>query len=233
MSQEFTYSGSEELSAMEHMVNYNNHIISLLQKSHPCFEQVLDFGAGIGTMAELMQPCCKELVCVEIDKSQQQRLNDKGFNVVDDLAKIPDNSQSLIYSINVLEHIEDDYAAIKQLNVKLAPGATLFIYVPAFNLLYTAMDKKVGHYRRYNKKRLKAVFHAANLEIKDMLYVDSLGFFASLLFKYIGSKQGEISPTQLQFYDKWVFPVSKFLDIFLRYFLGKNLLVIAKKRVLK
>ncbi|MDO8954805.1 MAG: class I SAM-dependent methyltransferase [Gammaproteobacteria bacterium] len=228
---DFTYSGAEELLAMENMVNYNNHILGLLKKSKPDFECVVDFGAGIGTFAKLIRPFSKEFTCVEIDKNQQAKLQKMQFQVLDGLDKLPDNSQSLIYSINVLEHIEDDTAAATLIRDKLKPNGKLFLYVPAFNSIYSAMDTKVGHFRRYDKNSMQKLMQSAGLIIDEMYYADSLGYFASLAFKYCGNKAGEPSVKQLKFYDRVIFPLSRVLDIGFSYFLGKNVVVVASKGV--
>ena len=58
------------------------------------------------------------------------------------------------------------------------------------------------------------------------------GFFASLLVKFLGyDREGGIgSIKSIKFYDKWVFPISKFLDwMGCKYLIGKNLILEAKK----
>jgi len=151
------------------------------------------------------------------------------FQVIDDLNKVPDSSQSLIYSINVLEHIKDDATAVKLMSDKLKPNGKVFFYVPAFNSIYTAMDKKVGHYRRYDKNCMKTLLHNTGLVIEDMHYVDSLGYVAALVFKYCGSKQGDLNIKQLKLYDRLIFPLSCILDKVCKRFIGKNLVVVAVK----
>ena len=78
------------------------------------------------------------------------------------------------------------------------------------------------------KKKLKK----AKFQIIYSSYLDSLGFFASLVMKIIGydEKKGIGSPKSLKFYDKYVIPISFFLDrIGLKFFFGKNLVLLAKK----
>ena len=62
----------------------------------------------------------------------------------------------LIYTSNVLEHIDDDLAALKQLRATLSPGGRIAIYVPAMQVLYSDMDRSLGHYRRYGRQELLA-----------------------------------------------------------------------------
>jgi hypothetical protein len=223
------FSGKEELIAIQYLDNYFNHIVQMIQKTPTSFEQVTDFGAGIGTLAKRVKPFVNNLNCIEIDPEQVQTLKQQQFTVYESLDALADQSQSFIYSSNVLEHIEDDQAIMHQLVKKLQVNGYLFIYVPAFNCLYSARDKKVGHYRRYDKKRLKRLAQNAGLEIQKLHYVDSLGFLVALLFKLIGDKQGKVNTRTLAIYDRIIFPVSRVFDVILKPWFGKNLLLVAKK----
>jgi hypothetical protein len=60
-------------------------------------------------------------------------------------------------------------------------------------------------------------------------YVDSLGFLATLAYRMLGSDTGDIDRNALRTYDRYVFPVSRAADGVLRYVLGKNALVIARR----
>ena len=66
---------------------------------------------------------------------------------------------------------------------------------------------------------------------KDLAYTDFAGFFVTLLYKLIGSRQGDIFPKSLKFYDKFIFPLSLFLDkITQGKILGKNVWIMVKKK---
>ena len=94
------------------------------------------------------------------------------------------------------------------------------------------MDEKVGHFRRYSMQDIKKKLKKAKFQIVYSSYLDSLGFFASLVMKIIGydEKKGIGSPKSLKFYDKYIIPISFFLDrIGLKFFFGKNLVLLAKK----
>lgn len=110
-------------------------------------------------------------------------LKKKDLSVVRTLNDIPDNSVDYIYSFNVLEHIADDLAILQQLYKKLRYGGRLLIYVPAFQLLYSSMDRKIVHFRRYTQRELKDKLIKAGFNVYRAGYVDSLGFLATLLFK--------------------------------------------------
>jgi hypothetical protein len=117
-----------------------------------------------------------------------------------------------VYSVNVLEHISDDEGTLTELHAKLCPGGRLLLYVPAFQVLYSSMDEKVGHHRRYRMGALAAVAVRAGFEVERMDYADCLGFFVTVLYRLIGSRRGDISPTSVRIYDRFVFPLSRLLD---------------------
>jgi 2-polyprenyl-3-methyl-5-hydroxy-6-metoxy-1,4-benzoquinol methylase len=58
--------------------------------------------------------------------------------------------------INVLEHIDDDDGALRELPATLKPGGRLILRVPALALPYSDFDRKIGHYRRYRMAGLRA-----------------------------------------------------------------------------
>src|SRR5207302_1798418 len=72
-----------------------------------------------------------------------------------------DGAFDLIVCMNVLEHIEDDYRALRHMLSLLRPGGTLFLLVPSHDLLYSDFDRASGHYRRYSKARMAALFARA------------------------------------------------------------------------
>mgnify|MGYP001250380715 CR=1 FL=1 len=72
----------------------------------------------------------------------------------------------------------------------------------------------------------------AGLKIDVIYFADCIGFIASVAMKFFRYKNivGLDSLPILKFYDKWIFPLSKFLDgIGIKYLFGKNLILVASK----
>jgi SAM-dependent methyltransferase len=88
---------------------------------------------------------------------------------------VPDRSYDSIVMMNVLEHIEDDAAALATLRKALNPGGRLVVYVPAFMLLYSDFDRDIGHFRRYRKPELCRLMEHSGYEVVDSRYVNSVG----------------------------------------------------------
>jgi hypothetical protein len=95
--------------------------------------------------------------------------------------------------------------------------------------LWTSLDEKVKHYRRYRRADLERVAQSAGLSVRESRYVDSLGFFAALGFKILGNKPGHINKHGVGLYDRFLVPLSRTLDSFLGRLFGKNIYVVASK----
>lgn len=223
------YSGVDNLEAMAEAVKYNEFLLDLVWRHIGAKEHVLDFGAGIGTFAESLRARGMSVACLETDPVLAEMLANRGFVVFRDLSRVGHSSLDAVFSLNVLEHIEDDLAALTELNKRMRPGATLLIYVPAFQVLYSSMDRKVGHFRRYRRGQLTRLAVQAGFRVEKSRYADCLGFGAALLYKLIGNDTGEIDRTALRVYDRFIFPLSRSLDTVLGFFFGKNLFVVAVK----
>lgn len=228
------YTGKDNLEVLEDAVNYNSFLVSLVTKNCSLkTDKVLDFGSGTGFLSEITAEKLGITVhCVEnAENLQSCYKNRKHLLLHNSLAEIKDGSMDLIYSFNVLEHIADDRATIKELARKLSSDGKIILYVPALMCLYSAMDTKVGHYRRYNKKMLEELLKSAGLTIIKSEYCDFAGFFVTLLYKFVGSKNGDLNKTALHIFDRYIFPLSRFADkLTCGKLLGKNLQVTAIKK---
>lgn len=224
------YSGTDNLDVMACANNYNNFLIRLVTKNIGISDTVLDFGAGTGTFVSVIKPFCKKMIAIELDESLRARLSSKKINCYSSLSEVKTASVNFVYTLNVLEHIEDDQSSLNEIFKIIQPGGKLLIYVPAFMCLYSSMDEKVGHYRRYRRSNLIAKVKNAGFEVEFSKYADSLGFFFSLLYKAHKHTDGTVNIKLIKIYDKYFFPLSLLMDIFLNNFLGKNLIVLALKR---
>lgn len=235
MSNAHKYPG-EELALFEKAVNWKRYfagrILSYIKG------QVFENGAGIGgTTLLLNNENVTQWTLGEPDNSMQQLLQQK---INDQL--LPANCilhkgtidslnagqlfDCIIY-IDVLEHIENDKAEIEKAAAHLEPGGYLVVLSPAFNGLFSPFDKAIGHYRRYTKKTLSIVA-PASLQKEKLYYLDSAGYFASLMNKLF-LKQSYPTHRQVQLWDKWMVPVSKIIDRLFGYSFGKSILAVWKK----
>lgn len=224
------YSGKENLEVMRDAVRYNHFLETLVRAAAPedlAAARVVDFGAGIGSFCHVLAGDCGRFIAVEADREQAADLARRGF-AVSTMSDLEDGSVDYIYSLNVLEHIEDDSGTLHVIARKLRPGGHLLIYVPAFQMLWTGMDDLVGHCRRYRRRALANLMRSAGLDLRRCEYADSAGFFATLLLKLLGGgRSGRIGRTPLILFDRLAFPVGRLLDrAGCRLVCGKNLFAI-------
>ncbi len=237
------YSGKSELLVSENsLASYNQFIVKEFIKFSKLsrFEtesrgrgfRTLDFGAGYGTLALIWRELTGQQVeCLEIDEEQLLEIKSRGFTAWNSIAAIK-TKFDFIYSSNVLEHIENDESCLMELAELLERGGRIGIYVPAFKLLFSDLDRSVGHFRRYGKKELIRKVENTGLTVTNCQYVDSLGFFATLVIKALGWKStGNIGGAKsLKIYDMIIFPISRLVDtLTFGKIVGKNLMLIAEK----
>lgn len=224
------YSGVDNLEVLADAVNYNRFLVDAVMRASHGANSAVDFGAGEGTLSTAMREHGLIVTCVEPDPRLRERLRAQGFEVYAGLGEVIDESLEFIYSLNVLEHIEDDEASLAELFSKLKPGGRFFLYVPALQVLFSSMDQKIGHYRRYSKSGLMQIGRDAGFVIERVAYADSWGFLATFLYKLVGSRKGDISTASVKIYDRLLFPGSRLFDKigFSRLF-GKNLMALMRR----
>lgn len=239
-SESQTYTGTQELLDTEvALIRYSRGIVRKFCFKMDLRERIiekngtlLEFGAGTGFLAEIFQDQFQITPdCVELDPTLMKNIRDKGLTCFQFLRETPRN-YSAIYTSNVLEHIENDSEVLKELYDSLEPGGIIGIYVPAHPILYSAMDHKIGHVRRYKRSELKKKVLSAGFTVQSINFDEFIGFFASTIVKIIGYKNGANlgSKSSLRLYDRYVYPFSNILDLLgCRFILGKNLLLIATK----
>lgn len=80
-----------------------------------------------------------------------------------------------VFSLNVFEHIEDHETALRNAAHVLQPGGRLILVVPAHMAFYGAIDRAIGHYRRYDKHMMADLFRQTGLELITQKYINALG----------------------------------------------------------
>ena len=221
------YAGKAELQQTEALRNYNRFICRLFRREYQG-GVILDFGAGIGTLADQMSDL-GDIVCIEVDPEQCVALRTKGYEVLSNIDLLKDETVSFAYSSNVLEHLDDDLGALRAIHQKMRPGGRLALFVPAFESIWTANDDRVGHKRRYTQESLAEVVGRSGFRVENAYYVDSIGFLLAFLFRFMGSKDGSLKTAHLIIFDRVIFPLSCAMDVMCRRFFGKNVYLVAQK----
>jgi len=132
--------------------------------------------------------------------------------------------------LNVLEHIADDADELRLAAAVLRPGGTLLVFGPALEWLYSELDHKAGHYRRYTVAQARRLAVDAGLEVVSARYLDLLGVLPYLVV-YRLLRHTEITGSTMWGYDRLVVPLSRALQRAMddQPPLGKNIVLVARK----
>ncbi|HEY8277976.1 MAG TPA: methyltransferase domain-containing protein [Bdellovibrionota bacterium] len=165
-----------ELDILENAHRYQKWIVDAV-KPH-LGKRVLELGSGIGNMSRYL-PVCDRLVLSEADAGLARILEarvpaQQGLSVahVDPSRSMASTfaheNLDTVVSFNVLEHVLDDGAMIRDLLAMLtaskAPGPKRLVsFVPAHQWAFGEVDKAFGHYRRYSEASYRALLQQAGI----------------------------------------------------------------------
>ncbi len=232
MSGRAIYEGVDNLEVMEVARRYRAFLVRAVTDAVGPPERagrLLDFGSGTGTIARPLRELGYDVACVELDPQLRDSLAADGFETASSVGDFAPESFHSVYSMNVLEHIDDDAGAFTSLRAVTRVGGRLVLYVPALQFLFSAMDAKIGHLRRYRRRPLQELAERAGFTVDRCRYVDVLGVPAALLYKAF-NREGDLNPRSVATYDRVAFPVSRVLDHLTGRAVGKNLLLLGTRR---
>ncbi len=165
-------------------------VMSTLKKFVAGKPMVYDLGGGNGIVAKAIlnagYPCTLvEALPQAIEIAKQRGIEN---TVQKSLQDFNDTGISAIVLLDVLEHIEKEEDILQNIHKQLTKDGTLIITVPAFNHLYSSVDKEIGHFRRYTTQHLESVLKKSGFEITYSSYFFSLLYFPLYLFRVIPEK---------------------------------------------
>lgn len=130
--------------------------------------------------------------------------------------------------LNVLEHIEDDASAIREMASIIPRGGKIVLIVPAFPSLYGPIDRNLGHFRRYRRATLAALAGPAGLTVEKLRYINLPGFFGWWLNARIFQRE-EQSPSQIRVFDRYFVPFISRFEKILRSPFGQSIFAVFQK----
>jgi len=145
--------------------------------------RILDVGCGTGANLEMLGQFGEaEGVDVSVDALTFCRA--RGLTNVRQGAaeKLPyeDESFDLVTALDVVEHLDDDRAGLKEMHRVLRPGGRALLFVPAFMFLWGVQDDISHHRRRYTLSGLRQVVREAGFEVERATYAN-ISFFGPIL----------------------------------------------------
>jgi len=108
-----------------------------------------------------------------------------------------------IFSTNMLEHIKDDVAVLRDMGDAVGPGRRVVNLVPAYRYLYGDSDRVIGHFRRYEPAELRAKMELAGLIVERIIPFNQAGVFSWLLINKVLRRQNA-SDDQYALFDRFV-----------------------------
>jgi len=201
---------------------------------------VMDIGSGLGDIVQYYTRSNIDSVTLSDYSDQMVAYLKKKFSHLDRYFPLimdisadnfyPDSahtSKDTVTCINVLEHIEDDAKALRNMHCLLNKNGRLVLVVPACDQLYGTLDALVGHYRRYDKKELRRVLNEAGFVVTEQRYMNFLGIFTWFFSGRI-LKQKKFDEKACQRLDKFV-PFLEKCEALLHPPIGQSLITVCSK----
>ncbi len=220
------------LESLDAAANYARWIGDLLAPY--LGDRVLEVGAGHGTFTELLAPG-RTVVATELSSRCVAELRHRFANRTEVTVLDADvkgaagrGPYDAAVLINVLEHIEDDGAVLRDLAGVLKPGGRLLLWVPAFEGLYSDFDRRVGHFRRYRIPPLRSTLMGAGFEPVELRYANSVGAIAWWIFAR-QLRRNPASPRSARLFDRLAVPVVRRLERKMNPPFGQSIFAVARR----
>lgn len=228
--------GLEILDAISGAHNFNRWMYDTIEPY--CNGEILEIGSGLGNISKYFFENNQKIFLSDIRDNYISFLQNK-FNLIDSRVfklniadeNFENNYPQLLYKfdsvfcLNVVEHIENDKLAMKNILKMLKPSGLAVILVPAHQKLFNKIDTSLQHFKRYTKKTLTNIV-SKDATIQKTFYFNAMGIPAW----FIGGKlfqQDSIHKGEMKLYDMFV-PIWKILDKLSFNKIGLSVIIILK-----
>jgi SAM-dependent methyltransferase len=179
-------------------------VIDQLQLPRPA--RILDAGCGSGrNMVELARRGA--VTGVELSQASVclARARHVGEVVEGSVLEMPFAADSfdLAACLDVIEHLEDDVGALRELRRVVAAGGCLLVTVPAYQWLWSGHDEVNHHCRRYTRRSLQAVAERAGWRQERTSYFNSLLLPVAIVLRALERLDTRTTESSL---DLWIPP---------------------------
>ncbi len=157
--------------------------------------RILEIGCGTGHNLPMLARF-GEVDAIEIDETAAAKASERlgkrvGSAPLPELQGVAPASYDLVAVLDVIEHVEDDVAALKAIASVLKPGGKILITVPAHQWMWSAHDVVNHHKRRYSKATLTASLERAGLGWRKLRWFNSLLFPVAVAARFAGKLMGK------------------------------------------
>ena len=204
--------------------------------------RVLDIGTGAGSNLRMLRDLgYRNVVGLDASDSAIGFCASKGFDTVrkGDICDMPfgDGSMDLIVATDVVEHVDNDVRAVREIERVLAPDGTALLTVPAFRCLWGLQDEKAFHKRRYRLREFERLVGGAGLEPVKRYYFNYLLFgplwLARQIFRIFNvnpASEGEINTRFLNLLLGGIFAIDTATAGLIKPPFGVSILTVVKKK---
>jgi SAM-dependent methyltransferase len=232
--------GTETLEIISAADNFNRWMYETIRPY--CHGNILEIGSGIGNISQFFVKDGADITISDIDISYFSDLENKfrGFSSLKGIHQIDLSEKKIekkypdligkfdtVFTLNVVEHIEDHRQALENAYKMLRAGGRVIILVPAFKWLYNGFDEQLGHYRRYNVRILKKLLESTGFRVTLSRYFNFVGILGWYFSGNILRKK-MIPDGQMRLYNHLV-PVWRLIDFFTHRFAGLSVIQVGEK----
>ena len=151
-------------------------ICAMLNNPHP---RILDVGCGTGANLKMLAAHGNaegvDISPQAVDFCRERGLDSVKLGVIEQLP-YESSSFDLVTALDVVEHLDDDVAGLREMKRVLRPDGRLLLFVPAFMFLWGVQDDVSNHRRRYTLPRLLSAVEAAGFSVEWASYAN-ISFF--------------------------------------------------------
>lgn len=172
---------------------------------------VVDVGAGTGGLLERLRLGGHLAVGMELDTVAlaHARANQPRLPLARSFAEavpVRNGGAGAVTALDVLEHLDDDVLALRELGRVVGPGGLVLVAVPAYQWAWSDHDIRLGHRRRYSRPQLTAVAQQAGLDVLRCTHFHSwLTPIAWLVRRTpLGRLAGDNSAEEASFGSAWI-----------------------------
>jgi SAM-dependent methyltransferase len=153
--------------------------------------RILDVGCGTGTMlshlaafgkAQEAVGYCRERGLVDVSLGEAANL------------PFPDLSFDLVTALDVVEHLDDDVSALREMGRVLRPGGHLLVTVPAHRFMWGDQDEVNMHKRRYVAGELRERLTSTGFEVLRVSYINAFLFPPIATVRLVRRLQRRLQP---------------------------------------
>lgn len=128
--------------------------------------RIVDVGCGTGRTLTAVTRRGDEGIGLDLLAGQSHAVGGRGDLVAADVRDLPlaTGAADVVLALDVLEHVEEDALAAREIARVLTPGGVAIITVPAHQWLWSHRDDDAGHVRRYARRGLVELLDGAGLE---------------------------------------------------------------------